>query len=79
MHSQVPFTHQEFQPPTNLPSGPTTVHLESPNRLAPGSTIFMAPPHDPSMRVGLPVQMIAYSIQFLFSFCNGLYFSECFG
>ncbi len=65
MHPQANFAHQEFQQPTNIPPGPTTVHLESPNRLAPGPTILMAPHHDSPLRVGLPVQMIPPGAQFI--------------
>jgi hypothetical protein len=65
MHPQAPFTHQEFQPPTNIPPGPATVHLESPNRLPPGPTILMAPPHESPIRVGLPVQMMPSGAQII--------------
>ncbi|CAF1958022.1 unnamed protein product [Rotaria magnacalcarata] len=60
-----PFAHQEFQPPPNLPPRPTTVHLDTSNRLAPGSTILMAPSHDSSIRVGLPVQMMPPGAQII--------------
>lgn len=65
IHPQATFTHQEFQPHTNMPPGSTTVHLESQNRLGPGPTILMAPPHESSMHVGLPVQMMPPGAQFI--------------
>jgi hypothetical protein len=58
IHPQASFTHQEFQPATNITPGPGTVRLESPNRLASGPTILMAQPHESPIRVGLPVQMM---------------------
>ncbi len=57
-HPQTSFTHREFQPSQNHPHGPTTVRLESPNRFPPGSTILMGPPHESSIHVNLPVQMM---------------------
>ncbi len=65
IHSQTTFTHQEFHPPHNIPPGPTAVRLESPNRLPPGSTILMGPPHESSIRVGLPVQMMPPGAQII--------------
>lgn len=65
IHPQAAFTHQEFQPHTNIPPGSATVHLESPNRLPPGSTILMAPPHESPIRLGLPVQMMPPGAQII--------------
>jgi hypothetical protein len=65
IHQQPSYTHQELQQPTNLPHGLTAVHLESPNRLPPGSTILMAPSHESPIRVGLPVQMMPPGAQFI--------------
>ncbi|CAF0820081.1 unnamed protein product [Rotaria sordida] len=65
VHPQTSFTHQEFQPSTNLPPRPTTVHLEPSNRLAPTPTILMAPTHESPMRVGLPVQMMGPGTQII--------------
>ncbi|CAF4599067.1 unnamed protein product [Rotaria sp. Silwood1] len=65
VHSQTSFAHQEFPPPTNLPPRPTTVHLESSNRLGPAPTILMAPSHESSIRVGLPVQMMPPGAQII--------------
>jgi hypothetical protein len=65
IHPQPSFTHQEFQPQTNIQSGPTTIHLESPNRLSGGQTILMGPPHESPMRVGLPVHMMPPGAQLI--------------
>lgn len=65
VHPQTSFTHQEFQPPTNLPPRPATVHLEPSNRLPPGASILMAPAPESTIRVGLPVQMMAPGAQII--------------
>lgn len=67
MHLPTAFTQQEFQPPppTNLPPGSATMHLESQNRLVQGPTILMAPSHQSSIRVGLPVPMMPPGAQII--------------
>ncbi|CAF3081213.1 unnamed protein product, partial [Rotaria sp. Silwood2] len=65
VHPQASFVPQEFPPPANLPPRPTTVHLEASNRLGPAPTILMAPSHESSIRVGLPVQMMPPGAQII--------------
>lgn len=62
---QASFVHQEFQPAVNLPHRPAPVHLDTTNRLAPAPTILMAPSHESSIRVGLPVQMMPPGAQII--------------
>ena len=65
MAQQAAFAHQEYPSSANIPTGPASMHLESPNRLAPGPTILMAPPHESPIRLGLPVQMMPPGAQII--------------
>ncbi len=65
MAQQAPFPHQEYPQSANIPTGPPSMHLDSPNRLPPGSTILMAPPHESPVRFGLPVQMMPPGAQII--------------
>ena len=52
---------------TNPPSAPTptSIQLQSPNRLPAGSTILLAAPQESPIRVGLPVQMMPHGAQII--------------